>query len=424
MPITSLSRLQRLSVAGRRVVRTAITIVLCPIALILYFCGIRFLHVVLLNTRIGHLAYEPDMYLKADLLGWCPKYRAVLLARKNIVNPCLLEYWRAHVKVIDNPLLIILLRPFSVIWFLKARYAFLPDGRRMDESQNEAFLAIQRAYEQDRGGRPLLTLTPGHREEGWRALNSLGLRRDDWFVCLHVREPGYRPRGAVFHSARDADVNTYIPAIKRIVERGGWVIRMGDPTMKKPPPLDHVIDYAHHPVRSDWMDVFLCAQCKFFLGTTSGLFLVAFVFGVPCAQTNYTPLPEAPFSGRDLYLPKLLYCEVTQRLLGFEEVFSRNLADAVDSAWFRSSKVTLINNSPEDIVALADEMCDALDGTLHRTPDDDRLQQEFRQILAAHGRQVPAARVGRDFLRKYSPLLSGSMSVAFTSSEERVRLSP
>ena len=66
-----------------------------------------------------------------------------------------------------------------------------------------------------------------------------------------------------------ADIGTYLPAIKTVVAHGGWVFRMGNPTMKPLPAMEHVIDYAYSDVRSDWMDVFLCSQCRFMIGTAA-----------------------------------------------------------------------------------------------------------------------------------------------------------
>ena len=37
---------------------------------------------------------------------------------------------------------------------------------------------------------------------------------------------------------RNADIGNYLGAIKEITQRGGWVVRMGDPTMTKLPFLN------------------------------------------------------------------------------------------------------------------------------------------------------------------------------------------
>jgi putative glycosyltransferase (TIGR04372 family) len=62
----------------------------------------------------------------------------------------------------------------------------------------------------------------------------------------------------------------YIKAIKAVTKAGGWVFRMGDPSMTPLPKMPQVIDYAHNEIRCDWMDIFLGATFKFLIGTGSG----------------------------------------------------------------------------------------------------------------------------------------------------------
>src|SRR5256885_8476241 len=60
------------------------------------------------------------------------------------------------------------------------------------------------------------------------------------------------------------------PAVQEITRRGGWVVRLGDPTMEPFPPTPAVIDYAHSRLKSPATDVFLCGACRFFIGVASG----------------------------------------------------------------------------------------------------------------------------------------------------------
>jgi hypothetical protein len=66
----------------------------------------------------------------------------------------------------------------------------------------------------------------------------MGVGKEDWFVCLHVREAGFR-NDFGRREWRNASIGNCIPAIKAITEAEGWVIRMGDNTMTPLPQMDH-----------------------------------------------------------------------------------------------------------------------------------------------------------------------------------------
>src|SRR3954463_10015199 len=87
-------------------VRTALSAFLyalgAVISLPLYFARIRFLRLTA-PGRIGHLAGEPDTFLKEGLLGRRPPMRSVLVSPPGTAaNECLLDYWSSHIRVIRS----------------------------------------------------------------------------------------------------------------------------------------------------------------------------------------------------------------------------------------------------------------------------------------------------------------------------------
>ena len=63
-----------------------------------------------------------------------------------------------------------------------------------------------------------------------------GIKEYDKFVCLHVRDSAYLKdlsKELVHHNFRDADIDTYIDAVKEIIRRGYFVIIMGVYSNKK-----------------------------------------------------------------------------------------------------------------------------------------------------------------------------------------------
>ena len=353
--------------------------------------------------NIGHMALL-DFWVKMKHLGWYPWEHLVLLAPPHATaNETYLSYWKRHFTVISGPHLVRGLAPFAAA--LGSRVAGLlklPDGR--EEYFGEGIGIIQEEWERQ-GRKPLLELTAEDAERGQETLLQMGVPRGAWFVSLHVRSPGFHRETGSDQAHRNADVGSYLPAIRRTIERGGFVIRLGDRTMDQLPALPGLIDYAHSPFKSPSMDVFLCAACRFFVGVASGLAHVPSTFGVPCALTNWVSNPFPVYGLRDRFIPKLIWSGREKRLLDFEE----SLEPGVRRLGYCGSRLAesglrAVDNTPEEILELVEEMLDVLDGTVAYSVDDGRLQDAFRGIAGGRG-MVGFSRIGRGFLRRYAHLL-------------------
>jgi putative glycosyltransferase (TIGR04372 family) len=203
------------------------------------------------------------------------------------------------------------------------------------------------------------------------ARESMGLPREAWFVCLHVREGGYT---GDWTNIRNADITNYFGAIREITNRGGWVVRMGDPSMTKLPALEHVIDYPFLPTRSAMMDVYLIKECAFYVGVGSGILDTAFLLGKPVVMTNSTQwINGIPLRHGDLAIFKHMYSRSENRCLSLQEWLKR--ASSITSEDWSSSDWTLVENSDEEIASVVRER---LEFSSNQGPT--HLQQEFRKL--------------------------------------------
>ncbi len=368
-------------------------------ALGLYLLNVRFVKIS--NPgRIGHVALEPDWFVKEMTIGARPRVKPVLLmSRKDCPNPCLLGYWEKYLHIVRSRFAIALLRPFRIFPFLRVDlFESMAPMRLVGKRPDILSLWGTRP--------PLLKLSEEHRARGMAALAELGVPEDAWFVCVHSREGGYSPEDEHVHGFRNTAIGSYALAMEAIVARGGWCVRVGDATMQPLAPQKGVVDYARSPLKSDWMDIFLCAQCRFFLGNTSGLYVVSYVFGVPAALANLTPLAQVyPLSGADLGIPKL-QARSSGELVPFADILNSPAANFVFTAEFENDGLENVDNTAEDIRDLAVELMDRLDGTATYTDEDARLQERFRVAFATGRCETgPESRIGRDFLRKYARLV-------------------
>lgn len=361
-------------------------------ALLLKWLGVRFV-LITVPQRIGHLVLEPDVYLKDTALDGVREMGVMLLLPEDTANTRVVEYWRKYFTIFQGRWMVELLRPFLLFDFL--RRDLMPYAAVENESA-KAYLTHARW-----GSRPpLLELLSPELEAGRAALQRWGLPPDAWFVCIHSREGGYSPEDEHVHSYRNAPIADYIPAMQAITAAGGWCIRMGDPTMAALPPMPGVIDYAVSSDKSEELDIFLCAQCRFLLGNSSGLYQLAKAFGRPCALANQVPLAATYGVGiDDVAIPKTILRD--GKPVSLEPLFRTPAAGYRYAKQYAEDGLEVVNNTPEQILALAREMMDRLDEKDVYTPADEARQAAFRSLFRpgdySHG---AASRIGRDFLRE------------------------
>ena len=303
-----------------------------------------------LNTRylgtmftrmIGHTAYL-DTFAKRKLLGLAPEKYIVFADRTNIGNAAYVECWRDHFDIVDDAGLIRqkasttrLLEDYPTVLSIDGQWRFIHDAAVEVESRWQAT-----------GKGPLLSLKDKDRAR--RELETMGLPRDCWFVTLHVREGG----GA---SRRDGNLDDYLPAIHRITQSGGWVVRIGDPSMTKLADVPNLIDCAHAP-RRDWLDVYALGAARFMIGTNSGPVFVAGTFGVPAILSNWAPIGIKSLYRNTITLPKRLWSQKHNRLLTADEENEEPFCAAEWTQLLDQQKVRQIPNSAREIVDAVDEM--------------------------------------------------------------------
>ena len=148
----------------------------------------------------------------------------------------------------------------------------------------------------------------------------MGISLDDWFVCVHAREGGFLND----HSdsdRRNATIANYLKSFATIRDHGGWVVRLGDPSMKPLPKMENVIDYPHTEFKSELMDVFLISQCRFYVGMQSGPLDTALLFQKPIVLVNmYLWVQWFLLRKGDIGTIKHVYSRSKERFLSINEI--------------------------------------------------------------------------------------------------------
>src|SRR5262245_10847986 len=218
---------------------------------------------------IGQLAAEPDYFLKRRALGDYPNIEPVLFNKGgHPLNRALLDVWARHVHITTNRIVYDLIRPFEFFPFLRIDFleVLLPPDRP----------AQYQAIAQRWGDRAAIFRLPDEiLAQGRRALREMGVPEGAWFVPVHSRDGVFAPTVEHVYDYRNCAIANYAAAVDEIVARGGWCIRMGERGTAPLPERHGVVNYSDTPFKSEWMDLFLCNQARFFLGNTSGLKMVS-----------------------------------------------------------------------------------------------------------------------------------------------------
>ena len=279
---------------------------------------------------------------------------------------------------------------------------------------------IPRCTEQERDVHGLLAHTHSHisftREEerlGQAALRQMGIPEGAPFVCFHARDPAYfvefTPSSKSHYVAdyRNANIQNYVTAAEELARRGYYAIRMGS-IVGEPLSSNHpmVIDYAVKH-RTEFLDIYLGAKCRFFLSSDNGAYAVAATFRRPIAWTNYGALEYVQtWDPNQLFIPKKLWQRGEDRLLTFREILDSGIGRLSLTQEFEQRGIDLIDNTPDEINAVAVEMVERLNGTWQTTGEDEEMQRHFWSLFPTselHGELL--SRIGADFLRENRNLL-------------------
>lgn len=216
----------------------------------------------------------------------------------------------------------------------------------------------------------------------------LGLPDDAWFACLHVRESGFHndPESA----ERNASIANYVGVISAITGRGGWIVRMGDPSMTRLSPMPNVIDYPFRPEKSDLMDIYLISKCAVYIGMQSGIFDVAMLFQRPIILTNMVswlyPYPQRP---RDLGICKHVHSHSKGRRLSVREWMLESL-DAQSFVGRINDDYRFEENSTDELTDLVEEFLEP------ERAEPTAAQRELAELRLAQGKRILDDRIIRD----------------------------
>lgn len=354
----------------------------------------------LISSRIGHFAANTEVYLCERDLGMHGRQRSldIFYINSPICNRQLMKMWSRALCISH----------FAIGLDLINRV--LPGGGKHK---------IQWRLYQSRDIYGILESTKAHiaftiKEDriGQELLKKIGITSGSLFVCFLSRDPAYldtvMPKiNTRYHDYRNSDIKNFIPAAEELTRRGYFAVRMGA-IVKEPLKITNprIIDYATKH-RTEFLDIFLGAKCRFFLSSGSGIDEIAKLFRKPVAYVNCVPLEYAnTWCSDHVFIPKKLWLKREKRLLTFREILGSEVGRFIYSKQYEQMGIEVIENTPEEITSLAVEMDQRLKGEWRASEGDDELQKRFWALFKpSEFNRVFRSRIGAEFLRQNTDLL-------------------
>lgn len=339
------------------------------------------------------------------------KFALKMWSRKITILPCP-QFW----SFVDR-ILIALLRKKYVTPFKKIyEISIGKDGQNFFSGNKEKFLSF----------------TQEEKLQADKLKGELGVPKGASFVCFLARDSKYLQNHFshsdewLYHEYRNVNIENYIPAMQYLLDKGIYVIRMGKDVEKKLE-INHpkFIDYANHPLRSDFLDVYLSANCLFFVSTPSGLECIPPLFDRPLVTTNAV-LFDLRFVVRGqpyvFAIPRNVINLDKNELLTYNEIYQNinyyffDQAGIIDrrilllNEW-KKRKIALIENTHDEILSLIQEALDYVNGIYTETEQTKELKKLFwknfpsRLITSQKSTVEEKMFISPSFLNKHADLL-------------------
>jgi putative glycosyltransferase (TIGR04372 family) len=321
--------------------------------------------------RIGHLAFNTDLFLRRRQLGIYPDGPFYcFLSNPNPANRQLLEMFKRVIPVFEGNIL---------CWLY---YGMLPILKRTPFHQDLPIDSNE--YYEFNNTKSSLYFTANEIKKGRKLLNQMGVDLDkDEFVCIFARDNAYLENIAPYvnwdyQNARNADIDNLVETTKYLIEKGFVVIRVGS-VVNKPINYSHerMKDYPYSGYQNDFLDIFILANCKFVISSgTSGMTDVAGISDRPMLTVNIGEFGYAPITKHCLYIPKKYKYLNTNNYLHFK--------DALNLGNFWSDPTALgleiEENSSQEILEITKEMLARLENRFSYSPDSEKLIQAYHKL--------------------------------------------
>jgi len=401
------------------------------ISKIRYIPGILFLYVLLkiiskvVTVKIGHLGktgkesllisyIEP--YLRNIKLssGWSTIVIVIDPSPLHTNNQQLIKMYRKKVIIIDRENEY-LMNSLSIL------YGLLFDDNPMKILLYSRCRNIKKHRDLWSNHDTVISFTEREKSKGERGLDKIGLVNNEYF-CFGLREDSYfqqiYSRDMFSHinnweagpdsRVRNPKLSTYVKLAENITNNNLKAVRMGKYSKEKVITDNrNIIDHATSGLRSDFIDTYMIANCKFLINGASGIFFFASLFNKPIFMSDVYSLSTGVLNMSDIFMPSLLWDKKNKKLLTFKQMLELGMSETSYMSSLKENNLEIVHNSEYELTESANELISIIDGTRIFDDKDDYLNKKFKDIVA----NMPGndggydTKISSNFIKRYEHLL-------------------
>ncbi|EKD71163.1 MAG: hypothetical protein ACD_46C00262G0012 [uncultured bacterium] len=406
-------RFRKLIHTAKYVIRAITLLPFMPIVLLIRLISpICEIHITpIFTSRIGHFALDTELYICLKSANKQTNNRIIEFfcyqCNSEICNPQLNKMWRRVIPLLYG-INMIYLANYHLTKILRLNTTSLLSIS--EKLKSDAIIKSKLNISQTR-----LYFTASEHRRGKHFIQKFLKNSEKGFVCIHSRNPTYLKNSFPndnfsYHDYRDSDIDHFVKTAENLATLEYTVFRMGS-VRDKAVCSSHqsIIDYVNQ-YHDPFLDIYLPSNCSFYIGDTSGLSTIPTLFKRPVAITNAIPLNEFSFLllKNIIFIPKLFWSETQNRLLTIREMMTEPFLRMHRMEMFQINKIRVINNTPDEILDLSQEMHLRHMNAWEESHEDRERQQAFMSHLSAAKYYFPGhifAKVGSSFLKKYETLL-------------------
>ena len=308
------------------------------------------------------------------------------------------DIWVAGDSISNEQYLIMLKRKFLIIQHLLIFYKVLERLSKYINIYSEHIVRLEFTFHNYSlfEKHPIqLNLTKQEINKGELILKQFGIPKNAKIICITSRDDLYLRRtypsvDFSYHNYRDSNVNNYIPAIKALIKKNFYVVRMGKIAAKR---LDikssKFVDYPFHPLKSDFMDFFFAYKCYFWICSNTGLDEVARVFRKPLLDLNMVPFTGLKVASKKALLCLKIHKNYNNKKVSLNEIFDSGVGNSGHSEEFRKKKIKLHELNANQIKDIVLEMTKLMkDSWKIKNKNDLKLQKKFEKLYLSKIKQI------------------------------------